>query len=152
MNISRHFFLFFLFVVSPSVVAEIYQWRDENGKLHFSDSPPPEAKAEKKELQSINVGDSLEIDHDAIRRSEHQKNQKKKTQQEKTNPKTELAQKCKALEKEYIDLKWGKSHDAEHTVLTRNGKAISRREQNEIAEKFRQASNRRGCNIPHKEW
>lgn len=139
-------------ILSPMAYAEIYQWRDANGKLHFSDSPPPDAQAEKKELPSINVSDSVEIDHAAQRRSEHQKNQKKKALQENTKTKAELAKKCKALEKEYIDLKWGKSQKAEHTVLTRDGKAISRREQNEIAEKFREESNRMGCDIAHKAW
>jgi hypothetical protein len=35
--------------------AEIYQWRDDNGRLHFSDEPPPSAgiDASKVELQPI---------------------------------------------------------------------------------------------------
>lgn len=35
------------FIVAGSLNAEVYKWRDSNGKLHFSDSPPGEVNAEK---------------------------------------------------------------------------------------------------------
>lgn len=82
MNKARYILLFFLIAFSSSVLAEIYQWRDENGKVHFSDSPPPEVNAEKKELDTINVGDSVEFDHAAKRREEYEKKQEKKAQQQ----------------------------------------------------------------------
>jgi glutaredoxin len=48
-TISR---LLLLLVLSTPVLAaaEIYKWTDEQGKIHYSDSPPPETKA-----QQVNV-------------------------------------------------------------------------------------------------
>jgi len=33
--------MFLLLLLKP-VIAEVYQWRDEHGRLQFSDSPPPQ--------------------------------------------------------------------------------------------------------------
>ena len=39
-------------VLLPSVlVADMYKWVDENGKVHYSDSPPPGKKAKKLDLK-----------------------------------------------------------------------------------------------------
>ncbi|MEQ8659697.1 MAG: DUF4124 domain-containing protein [Gammaproteobacteria bacterium] len=32
--------------VMPALAAGIYKWKDENGKTHFSDKPPPDVTAE----------------------------------------------------------------------------------------------------------
>jgi len=39
--------LFTIFLTAGSANAEVYKWRDSNGKLHFGDSPPGESSAEK---------------------------------------------------------------------------------------------------------
>ena len=47
--------LFTSFLLTCQTQAEVYKWRDANGKLHFSDSPPNDADAKKldeKELAS----------------------------------------------------------------------------------------------------
>jgi len=31
----------FLFLISSAIPAEIYHWKDKDGKIHFSDTPPP---------------------------------------------------------------------------------------------------------------
>jgi glutaredoxin len=31
----------FLLPTTPAMSADIYQWKDKNGKIHFSDTPPP---------------------------------------------------------------------------------------------------------------
>ena len=36
---------------SSPVHAEVYQWRDENGRLHFSDEPPDGQKSEQVDLK-----------------------------------------------------------------------------------------------------
>jgi len=41
-----------LIVVSSSVQAEIYQWKDEAGFVHFSDTPPADVKKEDVEIKS----------------------------------------------------------------------------------------------------
>ena len=35
------FLLFVLLPISSGISAEIYKWEDKNGKIHYSDSPPP---------------------------------------------------------------------------------------------------------------
>lgn len=42
--------------VQPSV-AQVYKWVDENGKVHFSDKPPVDAKTETVNLNHSNVSD-----------------------------------------------------------------------------------------------
>ncbi|MBM95792.1 MAG: hypothetical protein CMI09_08090 [Oceanospirillaceae bacterium] len=38
-------------LISGLTQAEVYQWRDENGNLHFSDEPPENQKSEQVELK-----------------------------------------------------------------------------------------------------
>lgn len=49
-------------ITAPMVHAEIYQWRDEQGNLQFSDSPPDDKKAETVDLKPIS-GYSPTTDH-----------------------------------------------------------------------------------------
>ena len=44
----------------PAVEAEVYQWRDENGKLHFSDKKPRQQEAEdiSHTVEKVNVDES----------------------------------------------------------------------------------------------
>lgn len=60
-------------VLSHSAHAELYQWRDENGKLHFSD------RASDKQAQAITVkslngynGEEAKAVHDSARKSTQQ--------------------------------------------------------------------------------
>jgi len=51
--------LFFIFFILPfSAHAEIFQWKDENGKIHFSDTPPASQEAESREFESNYDSDS----------------------------------------------------------------------------------------------
>jgi len=46
-----------LSLLSPSVsIAAVYQWKDKNGKIHFSDTPPVDIKANKKEIKTGKIG------------------------------------------------------------------------------------------------
>ena len=40
-----------LIAAAPVVPADMYKWTDENGKVHYSDSPPPGKKAKKLDLK-----------------------------------------------------------------------------------------------------
>nr|WP_010131968.1 DUF4124 domain-containing protein [Microbulbifer agarilyticus] len=40
-----------VFATSPAMAGELYRWVDEDGKVHFGDRPPVEAKAESLEGQ-----------------------------------------------------------------------------------------------------
>ncbi len=51
-----------LVLITALIHAEIYQWRDEQGNLQFSDSPPDDKKAETVDLKPIS-GYSPTADH-----------------------------------------------------------------------------------------
>ena len=48
-----------LMSLSNHSIAEMYQWRDEDGKLHFSDKKPVNIAAEKKTIVTVNHGVSF---------------------------------------------------------------------------------------------
>ncbi len=45
-----------LFLLPSISHAEVYQWKDKNGKVHFSDTPPVDIKAKKKEIKTESIG------------------------------------------------------------------------------------------------
>ncbi len=49
-----------LWIGSLGVSAEVYQWRDENGKVHFSDKKPKQQKVNdiSESVESVNVDES----------------------------------------------------------------------------------------------
>jgi hypothetical protein len=132
--------------------AQIYQWTDENGKVHYSDEAPQHIETSQTTLRPLNVSDGTKANAASWLNDTYQEEEKAKKIQKELQQKT-LAQKCKKAQNLYIDLKWGKSPTARHTVLIdENGKELSRRAQNEKAEKFRKGANKQGCNIVKKEW
>jgi glutaredoxin len=49
MPLIRNLLLFLMAVMAcSSIHADMYKWTDENGKVHYSDSPPPAGKKVKK--------------------------------------------------------------------------------------------------------
>ncbi len=50
---TRALLLLILSLASSPLLAEAYQWRDENGNLVFSDKPPSENKADKIQLRPL---------------------------------------------------------------------------------------------------
>lgn len=84
----RHFLgllLLSLLSISATTYAEMYQWHDENGKLHFSDKKPIHLEAKIKDVKVENTGVSF-ADEKAIA------NYKRRTKSER---KRELAQRDK---------------------------------------------------------
>ncbi len=55
--------IFTLLVFSTASFAEIYQWRDKDGQLHFGDQPPAQAKAEQVNIK-INSYENVEVVND----------------------------------------------------------------------------------------
>lgn len=67
-----------LILLSSLCYAEIYQWRDKQGDLHFGDKPPVEAKTKTVKVK-INSYDSVEIiDND---KEDDQGKEKKRSKQ-----------------------------------------------------------------------
>lgn len=47
--------IWLLFLPVSADAGEVYKWRDAQGKLHFSDQPPPDQAVEQVRLRSINT-------------------------------------------------------------------------------------------------
>ncbi len=58
-----HVLVLTLLVCSSSSFAQIYQWRDQNGQLHFGDKPPKEVDAEQVEVK-VNSYENVEVVND----------------------------------------------------------------------------------------
>ena len=56
-------FILALLLLSSFSFAEIYQWHDEKGQLHFGDQPPPKARAEQVKVK-INSYENVEVVND----------------------------------------------------------------------------------------
>jgi hypothetical protein len=132
--------------------AQIYQWTDENGKVHYSDEAPQHIETSQTTFHPLNVSDGTKANAASWLNDAYQEEAKTKKIEKERQQKI-LTKKCKKAQDLYISLKWGKSPTAHHTVLIDDsGKELSRRAQNEKAENFRKGANKQGCNIVKKEW
>jgi Domain of unknown function (DUF4124) len=50
---NRFLFVIALLVLSLSVAADIYKWVDSNGKIHYSNTPPPDVKGTKVKVEDL---------------------------------------------------------------------------------------------------
>ncbi len=55
MNFRRVFTLLCIFLISGQAYAQIYKWKDENGKIQFGDKPPKSADTNEVILNKMNV-------------------------------------------------------------------------------------------------
>lgn len=85
-----------LFAISGAASAEIYQWRDADGKLHFSDKKPKQQAA--KEI-SDTVGD-INMDESAVERAKLERLFKPETPEEKALREKEAGQQAYRDEKQ----------------------------------------------------
>ncbi|GLZ85969.1 hypothetical protein Pres01_20200 [Metapseudomonas resinovorans] len=46
-------------LLAQPLAAQVYQWRDADGKLHFTDTPPPQSRAVESENLQVNSMNSL---------------------------------------------------------------------------------------------
>lgn len=61
-----------LVIVGSSAVADIYRWRDDDGKLHFTDEPPPgQRQGETVERRDLNTSDPVpNVNYEVERRDQ----------------------------------------------------------------------------------
>ncbi|MCO6055482.1 DUF4124 domain-containing protein [Pseudomonas sp. MOB-449] len=48
-------------LLSQSLAAQVYQWRDADGKLHFTDTPPPQSRAIESDHQRAGSQDAAPL-------------------------------------------------------------------------------------------
>lgn len=101
--IFSRFFLFhvcLLFAISTPILAQqIYKWVDENGNVHYSDRPDPEAQAERIFIKPSQDSDSGENPDETIKRLQETSNDLEASrQQRETVRKIEQEKNHKALE------------------------------------------------------
>lgn len=139
-------------IILPSVsAAEIYRWRDANGKLHFSDKAPEQAKAENVSLPDINRADAVKIRRKPTPIDTRYSNTSDDDPQVLADANRQKV--CDNAAQYYERLTRGINHNASSTriVLQQDGETLSRREQNQYAERMRLNYNRQGCAIPQAE-
>lgn len=138
-------------LLTASVQAEIYTWKDKNGKTRYSDKPPATEEAETVELGETNRSQAV---------TPSRKVRAKPTPRPVETPAEPSSddkrqQACADALREYEDMTSiyrqgdSRTEDRMHIVYTDDkGKPITRREQNQMAERLRAEANRHGCNIP----
>lgn len=60
----RSFLLAALLVTSVASYADVYSWRDANGRLVFGDSPPDQVKADKVKLKPLTIADGYKTEEE----------------------------------------------------------------------------------------
>lgn len=126
-------------LLGANCYSQIYKWVDDSGKAHFSDKPLPGATdSEVVDLAEPNTSEPLQV----------QRRAPTPQAQNPTHPAaaedSEMNKICREAKKEYHKLTAGAGRI---TVLTEDGKAITRKRQNHIAEEFRSRMNSKGCAI-----
>ncbi|MDW3711958.1 MULTISPECIES: DUF4124 domain-containing protein [Pseudomonas] len=51
---------FLSMLIAQPVLAQVYQWRDEQGKVHFTDTPPPESRNVTEQKLQVNTIQGLD--------------------------------------------------------------------------------------------
>jgi len=78
------YLVFMLVLISPFVEAEIYKWTDEQGKVHFGDSPRTEDNAEKVVVDVISY-EYVKVEEIEFYQSEKKQNKSTKVKMYSTN-------------------------------------------------------------------
>ena len=76
---------------AASVEAEVYQWRDENGKIHFSDTKPKQQQA--KDIS--HTVEQVNVDESSAERAKLQQLFKPETEEEKAMKREKAARKAR---------------------------------------------------------
>ncbi|WNO11041.1 DUF4124 domain-containing protein [Teredinibacter sp. KSP-S5-2] len=128
-----------------SQAGEIYTWKDENGKVHFGDRQQHK-EAQKVEQTETNSSEAVEF-----RPPLYNTVTTKPAQPVEQN---ELVEICKKAAEDYRKLSSSEFKEGVRHVLvleTDDGKMLTRREQNRLAEEFRKRHNAMGCDIKQAE-
>lgn len=103
--------VFPLIFVPMIVVAEIYKWVDEDGRVHYGEKPPVEDASKVEIKDSPRVDDSLQqqsIDQQKLLQIyEEERNLKKEEKLKAEKEKAERKKQCQYLASELSDLKQG---------------------------------------------
>ena len=109
-----------LIVFGSSAYAEIYRWVDENGKVHFSDTPHEEANVETLKIEpAVKIGTVKPQSADHLFQQDFSKSQKKQKQRE--NKAEQRRKKKAALRKACDDAK----ADLANAIVRRSGASSS---------------------------
>ncbi|PCK07206.1 MAG: hypothetical protein COA42_15540 [Alteromonadaceae bacterium] len=136
--------------------AEVYRWKDENGKVHYSDQPHPDktAVSEKVVLEPVNIADAVKTNHRSRARSQNKKTVKPHNQiptpKARSSGAADLASRCREAAKYYKKITIFNRHSEGyevHVLVDDKGKELTRKKQDAIAEKFRAEANTKGCQI-----
>ncbi|MGA4633934.1 DUF4124 domain-containing protein [Pseudomonas solani] len=57
---ARLALVFLTLLTTSSALAQVYQWRDEQGKVHFTDTPPPESRNVTEQKLQVNTIQGLD--------------------------------------------------------------------------------------------
>jgi len=119
-RLKLHLIALLLTVFCTPIHAEIYKWVDENGKVHFSDAPHEEAKAETIEVKpAVKIGTVKPQSADHLFQQDFSKNQQK--QQQRENKAEQRRKKKTALKKACDNAK----ADLENAIVRRTGASSS---------------------------
>ncbi|MGI1679626.1 MAG: DUF4124 domain-containing protein [Cellvibrionaceae bacterium] len=141
----RVLFLFAILFCSssymPLATAEIYKWTDEKGKIHFSDKPPANKKAEDitESTTKTNVDTSqneqYKLNKIFAKETEGEKQSRLRETQQAQKEKIEMKRRCTKAKKNLKFLR-----EERFYTLDENGKenTMSERERNELAKEYNQ--------------
>jgi len=119
-NLTLHFIALLLIFWGPLAHSEIYKWVDENGKVHFSDTPHEEAEVETVEVEpAVKIGTVKPQSADHLFRQDFSKSQQK--QQQRENKAEQRRKKKAALKKACDDAKT----DLSNAIVRRSGASSS---------------------------
>jgi len=119
-NLTAQVIALLLIVFGSSAYAEIYRWVDENGKVHFSDTPHEEAKVEIVEIEpAVKIGTVKPQSADHLFQQDFSKSQQK--QQNRENKAEQRRQKKAATIKACDDAKT----DLANAIVGRSGASSS---------------------------
>ena len=133
---------FIFLILSPPSHSTMYQWRDDNGKLHFSDTPPSEKKYNEVNLKPINKSSPIETRIHTQKKYDSKKTKKNYSNKTQNNRHEEY---CKNADKKYRSFR--RSGSTIHYLMDENGKSLTEKEQKKALEEFRAKANKNGCNI-----
>lgn len=128
-----------------SQAGEIYTWKDENGKVHFGDRQQHK-EAKKIDQPETNASQAVEFRPPLYNTAT--------TKPAPSIEQNELVEICKKAAEEYRKLSSSEFKEGVRHVWVMespDGKKLTRREQNRLAEEFRKRHNAMGCSIKQAE-
>lgn len=149
-------FCIWILIISCDVSSEIYSWRDEKGKMHFGERPPGKeanVSVEKIIVETVNASEAIKVTPYGKSRQKMyplKNNVSKQKLVNKTDLGTQQKYDCSAAKNYYREITTFTRTGASKSVVVlyqEDGTMMSRREQDNHAEQYREEANSRGCKI-----